>query len=333
MNAGKSFLSTYLRPLRPCLDDPRVVEVAINPDGRVWVERQGDAHMVPVEGLTFLATQAQDLAQSMAASAGVPFSEKRPVVSGKIMDGSAPLRVQVVSNPVVEGGCSISMRRYSMQKISMDGITLLHGKLVDLDDLKRQRALRVIELAEAGDVSAAMRMCIEDRLNIVISGGTSTGKTTFARGLLSLVDPAERIVTIEDAYELFPEQPNFVSLKSDRAGEGEKTPAKLLEACLRMRPDRIILGELRGEEAKVFLEAINTGHGGSVTTLHADTALKSIDRLALMVMSTGLAMSFEEVRRYCANSIDLVVQLGRIDGRRGIAEIYLPSGKIASLSN
>ena len=136
-----------------------------------------------------------------------------------------------------------------------------------------------------------------------------------------MVDPAERMVTIEDAYELFPGQANVVALKADRNSQGERTPARLLEASLRMRPDRIILGELRGEESRTFLEAINTGHGGSFTTIHADTARKAIDRLAIMVMAAGLGMGFEEVKRYCAGSVDLVVQLARAGGVRGVAEV------------
>ena len=113
-------------------------------------------------------------------------------------------------------------------------------------------------------------------------------------------------------------------LKADRMDKSERTASKLLEAALRMRPDRIILGELRGEECKTFLDAINTGHAGSFTTIHADTARKALDRLALMVMSVGMNMSFAEVQRYCAESIDVVVQLGRAEGRRGISQIYLP---------
>ena len=122
-------------------------------------------------------------------------------------------------------------------------------------------------------------------MNILISGGTSTGKTSFARSLLAWSMRTSGILTIEDAYELFPGQANSVALKADRNSQGERTPARLLEASLRMRPDRIILGELRGEESRTFLEAINTGHGGSFTTIHADSARKAIDRLAIMVMA------------------------------------------------
>lgn len=134
----------------------------------------------------------------------------------------------------------------------------------------------------------------------------------------------QSLVTIEDAFELFPAQPNQVILKAERALGSERSAARLLECALRLRPDRIILGDLRGEECKTFLDAINTGHSGSVTTIHADTAQKTLDRLALMVMSVGINMSFAEVRRYAASSIDVVVQLGRRNGRRGILQVWLP---------
>ncbi|WP_417725782.1 ATPase, T2SS/T4P/T4SS family [Salipiger sp.] len=319
-----SFLLSYLAPLDQYLGDPRMVEVAINPDGRVWIERQGDRHMREVEQLKFDLARVTDLAKAIASDVDVPLSAKKPIVAGKIEHGGAPLRAQVVSEPVVEGAASITFRRYTRTNLDIGSISLLHGELVDLDKRRRKRAKTVRELTGAGKVAEAMQLCIEDRLNVVISGGTSTGKTTFARALLDMVDPRERIVTIEDAFELFPSHVNTVCMKSDRGPASEKSPAKLLESSLRMRPDRIIVGELRGAEATTFLEAINTGHGGSFTTVHADTALKAIDRLAMMVLGTGLNMSFEDVRRYCAHSIDAVIQLGRSGTRRGIAEIFLP---------
>ena len=320
-----SFLQTYLKKLDRYLKDPKLVEIAINPDGQVWIERQGDDVMKRVEGMMFSPSDARDLGRAIASDVGAPISEKKPVVSGKVLFDCEPLRAQVVIAPVIETGASITLRRYSQQKLPIGNVSLLHGALVNLDEEKRKRAFEVRRLTGEGKIQDAMQLCIEDRLNIVISGGTSTGKTTFARCLLDMVDPGERIVTIEDSYELFPEQPNTVSMKSDRVKESEKNPAKLLESSLRMRPDRIILGELRGSEAVTFLEAINTGHGGSFTTIHADTAVKAIDRLSMLVMGTGMNMSFDEVRRYCASSIDVVIQLGRSEGRRGVAEIFLPS--------
>lgn len=186
MTAKPSFLASYLTPLRPLLSAPDVVEVALNPDGQVWVERHGQSHMQKCDGLRLSPADAQHLAQAIASDVGVQFSDKKPVVSGKIIDGGMPLRAQVIAAPVVEGGSAISLRRYSQQRIVLDDIGLLHGTLVDLDQRRRERAGEVVRLAASGDLKAAMRVCIEDRLNIVVSGGTSTGKTTFARSLLAL---------------------------------------------------------------------------------------------------------------------------------------------------
>lgn len=321
MDDRPSFLGTYLAPIAPLFMRDDLVEVAINPDGKVWIERKGAAHMERVAHLTIDRVLANNLGQAIASAVGVQFSEKKPTVSGKIVWGEMAIRAQVVAPPIVEGGMAITFRPFKVAADQLIEPRLLHGGLVDLDAKRRERAGEAMQLAEAGQVVEAMRLCVEERMNILISGGTSTGKTTFARTLLSMVDPGERILTIEDAYELFPRQQNAVALKADRSGHGERTPARLLEASLRMRPDRIILGELRGEESRTFLEAINTGHGGSFTTIHADTARKAIDRLAIMVMAAGLGMGFEEVRRYCEGSVDLVVQLSRQGGQRGVAEI------------
>ncbi len=321
MDDRPSFLGTYLTPIAPLFLRDDLVEVAINPDGKVWIERKGATHMERVANLSIDRVLSTNLGQAIASAVGVQFSEKKPTVSGKIVWGDMAIRAQVVAPPIVEGGMAITFRPFKVAADKLIEPRLLNGSLVDLDAKRRERAGEAMRLAEAGQVADAMRLCVEERMNILISGGTSTGKTTFARSLLSMVDSDERILTIEDAYELFPRQENAVALKADRGAQGERTPARLLEASLRMRPDRIILGELRGEESRTFLEAINTGHGGSFTTIHADTARKAIDRLAIMVMAAGLGMEFEEVKRYCEGSVDLVVQLSRQGGRRGVAEI------------
>ena len=321
MDDRPSFLGTYLTPIAPLFMRDDLVEVAINPDGKVWIERRGATHMERVAHLSIDRVLSNNLGQAIASAVGVQFSDKKPTVSGKIVWGDMAIRAQVVAPPIVEGGMAITFRPFKVAADQLIEPQLLHGGLVDLDAKRRERAGEAMKLAEAGQVVEAMRLCVKKRMNILISGGTSTGKTTFARSLLSMVDQGERILTIEDAYELFPRQENAVALKADRSSQGERTPARLLEASLRMRPDRIILGELRGEESRTFLEAINTGHGGSFTTIHADTARKAIDRLAIMVMAAGLGMGFEEVKRYCEGSVDLVVQLSRHGGQRGVAEI------------
>lgn len=325
MDGAGSFLEAYLTPLKDQIHDPTIVEIAINSDGRVWREMQGASHMELYEGHNFTNSDAHEVGRAIASDIGLPFSADKPIISGKIEYQGVPLRAQVLMNPAVDGGTVVTLRAYSQKTIAIRNIELLHGELVDLDQERRNMAKGIEKLAKEGKIEEAMKVCVDDRLNIMISGGTSSGKTTFARGLLSLVEPDERIVTIEDAFELFPDQPNSVCLKAKRIEDSETSAAKLLEATLRLRPDRIILGELRGSECKTFLDAINTGHGGSFTTIHADTAQKAIDRLALMVMSVGMNMTFEEVRRYCATSIDIVIQLGRKNGKRGVAEIYIPS--------
>lgn len=264
MASTASFLESYVESIADEMVDSSIVEIAINPDGKVWVERQGATHMTLLDGKVFKPDHANNLGTAIASEVGAAFSQQKPVFSGKIEYQNRPLRAQVMASPVVEGGPAITLRSYSQNKIALSEAILIHGSLIDLDSQRLERGKKVAELAQEGKVSEAMKMCVDDRLNVVISGGTSTGKTTFARGLLDLVNPAERMVTIEDAFELFPEQPNSVCLKAKRTDDGEMTPAKLLEGTLRMRPDRIILGELRGNESKTFLDAINTGHGLSL---------------------------------------------------------------------
>jgi Type II/IV secretion system protein len=174
------------------------------------------------------------------------------------------------------------------------------------------------------------QQAIGQRMNILVSGGTSSGKTTVARALLSLTDRAERLVTIEDARELHLPHENSVALIAERTEASERTPAKLLVAALRMRPDRLILGEIRAEEALAFLEAINTGHPGSISTIHADSPVLALERLALMVMRAGNRQTRSDVLEYAARTIDVIVQVGRCGGLRGVLEVYLPAGASTS---
>jgi len=163
---------------------------------------------------------------------------------------------------------------------------------------------------------------------MIVSGGTSTGKTVTARKILSFVPEAERLITIEDAAELRPTQPNTVTLMADREAP-ERSADQLLTATLRMRPDRIVLGEVRGKEAMTFLEAINTGHGGSLTTLHAETPQLAIQRLAIAALKTDVPMTYQDMIHYITRSIDVIIQAGRHEGARGITEFYLPGVETA----
>ncbi|AUR01536.1 P-type DNA transfer ATPase VirB11 [Phaeobacter inhibens] len=317
-----SYLEQYFEPFREWLSRDDIVELAINPNGQVWVEVAGDATMRPA-GKRVEAKAAQNLAQSIVGDAKARVSEKNPLVSGKIDYAGRPLRVQIAVPPAIEQGASITIRLFAPKTAREFKPAFLFGEAVSLETLRREKMRKVADLSQA-NLDQALKSLIEDRLNILVSGGTSTGKTTFARNLMSHMDHGERLITIEDAFELFPDQPNTVSLLSERSPASQRSANALLQASLRMRPDRIIVGELRGSEALTYLEAINTGHGGSVSTIHAETAELAIDRLAIMVLQAGTPLTFAEVREYIRKSIDVIVQLGRADGRRGITEFYLP---------
>ena len=202
----------------------------------------------------------------------------------------------------------------------------LRDQTVSLEAERLELLREVRNMAMHGaDPDEFLRACIQARLNIVISGGTSSGKTELARRLLWMVEEWHRLVLIEDSAELLPAHENVVSLIAERAETSARSADKLLEMTLRLRPDRIILGELRGVEAVTFLEAINTGHEGSFTTLHATTARKAVNRLAFLVMRAGMPLTLTEIRDYVRESIDVIVQTGRIGEERGILETYFPT--------
>lgn len=320
--APTSYLERYLAPFENWLMRDDIVELAINPDGQVWIERQGTATMESTD--QFLdESAALNMATTIVGDARARVSENTPLVTGKVEYRGRPLRVQVVVPPAIEYGTSITARLFSASDVKTFVPGYLYGKPVSLDALRTEKMAEIAGLA-VNNLAAALRALVQARLNVLISGGTSSGKTTFARHLLTHVDASERLVTIEDAFELFPTQPNTVALLSERISTSHRSANALLQAALRMRPDRIVVGELRGSEALTYLEATNTGHGGSVTTLHAETAELAIDRLALMVLQAGTPLTFAEIRAYVRKSIDVIVQLGRADGRRGITEVVLP---------
>lgn len=320
-----SYLERYLAPFGEWLTDETVIELAVNTDGRVWIERRGAEAMERV-GLTIDPMDAVNLGTAIVGDAKAKLSEKTPLVSGKVAFKGRPLRVQVAVPPAVETGASITIRLFGRADIRSYRPEYLMGGPVSLSDMRARKLAEIAGRAET-DLPAALKDLVANRLNILISGGTSTGKTTFARHLLTHVPERERLITIEDAFELFPHQPNAVCLLADRARDSPRSAGALLQASLRMRPDRIVVGELRGPEALTYLEAINTGHGGSVSTVHAETAERAIDRLAMMVLQAGTLLTFAEVQTYIRNSIDVIVQLGRVNGRRGVAEVLVQSDR------
>lgn len=298
-----------------------IVEIAINPDGRVWQERRGDPFMKPAE----LELKAQDIgliADQIANTSKTRVSEEKSVYSTSVSYENWQIRCQVLRQPAVAKGIAISMRFFNPQSKIFDPV-LLYGETRSASAEREERNRHMRELAENSKLIESLEFAVESKLNVVVSGGTSSGKTMVARFMQGLISDNERIITIEDAPDLLPEQPNRVEMVSVE-GNSYRSPDKLMQACLRMRPDRIILSEIRGSDAYTFLKAINTGHGGSITTLHADTAELAVSRMAQAALEAAPAMTFSEMKSYIAQSIDVIVQTKNDKGKRGVVEIFLP---------
>lgn len=319
------FLEKALERLRPFLADDRVSEISVNRPGELFIERVGVSGMERVEDAQFTAEWIRTLSERVAGSTNQVVNDEHPILSASLPSGE---RFQCVLPPAAPAGGAISIRKQVIHDIGLD----IYQQRGAFDDTRvgRQLSLSAAEEELAAmmqdDVNAMefLRSAVRLRVSIVVSGGTSTGKTTFLNALLKEIPEEERIVTIEDTRELKPITPNTVALLASKGDQGRAkvTQQQLLEASLRMRPDRLMLGELRGAEAFSFLQAINTGHPGSLTTVHANSGRSAYERLALMVMQSGMDLKKEEIIDYLKEVIPIVVQLARTpDGRRVVSEI------------
>lgn len=325
--AALGHLESKLTVLRPLIEADSTIEVAINGDGRVWVERAGDSAMSLADA-TLSPVEVKDLAGLIANKQRLTLTDALPAISTTVDYAGATLRCQAIIPPASAGGTTITFRVFRRRHADEGPkhFRFLRDQTVSLEAERLELLRRVRDMAMHGaDPDEFLRACIQARMNIVISGGTSSGKTELARRLLWMVEEWHRLVLIEDSAELLPARENVVSLIAERTEASARSADKLLEMTLRLRPDRIILGELRGVEAMTFLEAINTGHEGSFTTLHATTARKAVNRLAFLVMRAGMPLALAEIRDYVRESIDVIVQTGRIGKERGILETYFPA--------
>lgn len=317
-----SYLEASLDKLGEAIT-PDVIEICINPDGTVWGEYQGDRFMRSLD-VSLTQIEVKDLCSQIASAADTRVGKEKPIVSVSIEYKGRPIRAQVILPPAVAKSRAVALRFFSTLPLDQIELKWLYGAERSLEEERQAQNLKLREVVREGDIYEAVRFCVDHKLNMIVSGGTSTGKTVAARKVLSYVPPEERIVTIEEAAELIPEQPNVVTLISNRDVPMQSADV-LLTSTLRMRPDRIVLGEVRGQEAMTFLEAINTGHGGSMTTLHAETPQLAVQRLAIAALKTNVPMTYQDMIRYIESSIDVIIQTGRNLGDRGITEFYLPS--------
>ncbi len=292
--------SVGLGPLEGLLADPTVEEVMVNGPDRIYVERRG--LLEPAEVSFAGEEELRDAIERVLAPLGRRVDELSPMVDARLADGS---RVNVVIPPLAIDGPALSIRRFGSERPGPDDLVALGTLTVD------QR--RALEDAVAG------------RRSVLVSGGTGSGKTTLLNALSGFIAPGERVVTIEDAAELRLQQPHVVRLESRPAGvegRGEVTIRDLLRNALRMRPDRIVIGEVRGVEALDLLTALNTGHDGALSTVHASSPADALSRLETLVLMAGVGLPHATVAEQVRRGIDLVVHLRReADGSRRVSEI------------
>lgn len=319
------FLAEALAPFAAHLADPKVIEILVDRESAFWIERAGADRLVEIPDARITTERMLRLARLVAAASAQEVHQNRPLLSASLPAAFAGARVQFVLPPAARHGVAMAIRKH----VVID--RTLAAYRADLNEgLRIDGAARVSRLdadlrllADAGDPVAFLEAAVRARQTILISGGTSSGKTTLLNALLGAIPNDERIVTIEDAPELRPTQPSCVSLLASRGDQGaaDVTMQSLLEAALRLRPDRILLGELRGAEAFAFLRAVNTGHPGSITTVHADSPESALEQIALMVLQSGVALSRADILAYVHSIVRIVVQTARVGGRRTIADI------------
>ena len=316
------YLSAYLAPLSPWLSRPDVTDVLINRPGEVWVETTGGGMCrEPADQLNEQALQR--LARQIAAASHQGVNREQPLLSATLPDGA---RVQVVAPPATRGGVAMAVRKHLISDLSVTDLARdgLFDSAAPSDRARGAEADAELQtLLDTGETGAFLRAAVAHRKTIVISGGTGSGKTTLLNALVKEIDRDERLVVIEDAPEIRLDHPNSVGLVAVRGelGEARVDADALLAASRRLRPDRIMLGELRGREAFAFLRAVNSGHPGSITTIHADSPAGALDQIALLALTSGVDLGWDKVQTYVSRVVDVVVQIDRADGARRVTEV------------
>ncbi|TQM96426.1 pilus assembly protein CpaF [Ornithinimicrobium humiphilum] len=287
-------------PLQSLLDDDSVTEIMVNGPQNVYVERAGRLSRVPVEFAS--EEHLRRVIERIVGRVGRRIDESSPLVDARLEDGS---RVNAIIPPLAFSGSTLTIRKFGKKPLQVQD-------LIDNQSLSPQ----MVEMLSA---------CVEAKLNILVSGGTGTGKTTLLNVLSSFIPADERIVTIEDAVELQLQQEHIVRLEArprNIEGRGEVTIRDLVRNSLRMRPDRIIVGEVRGGESLDMLQAMNTGHEGSLSTLHANSPRDAVARLETMVLMAGMDLPLRAIREQIASAIDVIVHLSRLrDGTRRVTHV------------
>ncbi len=315
------YLDVWLAPLASTLARPEVTDIFINQPGECWIETLGGG----IERMALPQLDAPrlwQLARQIASLTHQGISREYPLLAATLPDGA---RVQVVAPPATRGEMAVAIRKHVVDGMRL-GDYLTSGAFAATTLVNGAQTARPSPCP--GDESPAglakwLGELVRTRANIMISGGTSSGKTTFLNALLREIPAEERLIVIEDTPELqlpFDNAVGLVAVKGE-LGEARVTTDGLLQAALRMRPDRIIVGELRGSEAYAWLRAVNTGHPGSITTIHADSPEGALEQLALIVLQSGNQLRREDILQYTSQVIDVIVQLERVGGERRITKV------------
>jgi pilus assembly protein CpaF len=315
MNPGFEIILPFLRPIAALMQDPDVSEIMVNAGGRVFVEYRGQVE--EASGVRLAEKSLQVAVRNIARTLGDDISEEQPILDARLPDGS---RVAAVIPPCSLGGTTLTIRKF------------------------QSRFFTASELVRAGTLPAdaldRVRAAIDSRQNVLISGGTSTGKTTLLNALAAFLPSDDRIVIIEETAELQVDKPNIVRFEARRAQRDlpAVTIRELLRATLRHRPDRIIVGEVRGGEAYDLLQALNTGHAGTLSTIHASSAQQALARLTSCVLQAGVDLPYQAIRCQIADLVNVVLHLDRRRGVRTMSELvrlrrYLPDRDVYEMDS
>lgn len=313
--SGSVYLDAYLAPFRQWLEKDTVTEILINGPGVLWIEDAAEPGMQRVEAPHIDDRLIQRLAEQVARVSHQGINREHPLLGAVLPaeNGQSGARVQFCGPPATREYWAMAIRRHRRLDLPLDAYDA--GPL--------QPSVEPDMPDPQSEPIAYLREAIRQRKTILISGGTSTGKTTFLNAMLGEIPRGERVIVVEDTPELKLPGANGLGLVAVKGelGEAKVTANELLQAALRLRPDRIVLGELRGAESVSFLRAINTGHPGSFSTIHANSLRGALEQLSLMVMQTGIGLTRQDTLAYASSVIDVIVQLGRQDGKRGITAI------------
>lgn len=314
----------FLKPFQKEIADPDVTEIAVNDEGRFWFERNSVWHERPDKAIT--SSHIEKLGVAVATFSKQTWDRRTPLLSAAMYDGS---RIQLVRSPAVEQRRnSFTLRKPTKLQRTIDDFAEggLFKNVRPMQKELQSHEKELKQLLQEKNYEAFLRKAVKARMNIVVSGATGSGKTTFMKGLVLEIPDTERLITIEDVRELFVPHQNAVHLIYSKGAQSisNATPKSLLESCLRMKPDRILLAEVRGDECLYFVRNAASGHPGSMTSCHAGSPALAFEQMAIMIQDSpgGANLNFDVIKRLLTLTIDVVIQFQNVAGERFISEIY-----------